>query len=97
VPGRQWGTLEFSFARVLVVNSDVNNTAIDFRGGFQYGGMGWQPGIKYIAGVGADFKYTDLETGLAGAGFMRMVSVLEGHCMFGPPNFIRSASSAWYS
>jgi hypothetical protein len=90
---RTWAVAEFSPLRFVVVNSDVENPDIAFRGGFRYGGVGWQPGVKFIAGVGAMYE-SKVET-VTYTGFGRVVAVADLYGAYGPDGFIRSMGFPW--
>jgi hypothetical protein len=101
---RTWGTAEMSALRFVIANSDVNDPAIAFRGGFRYGGIGWQPGLKYIAGFGIAPSYNVpyYAPGLPKppgtvtyAGFMRVTSVADIYALYGTSTFIRATSFPW--
>ncbi|MDO8439802.1 MAG: hypothetical protein Q7S97_01095 [Polaromonas sp.] len=101
---RTWGTAEFSPLRIIIPNSDANNPDIDFRGGFRYGSVGWQPGVKYIAGFGIAPSYNVPYVApgqpkppgtVTYSGFARVVAVADLYVAYGPDNFVRSMGFPW--
>ncbi len=91
---RTWGTLELSPLRFVIPNSDVNNPDVpQVRSGFRSGGVGWAPGVKYIAGVGYQNNFT-----LLGATFtvqVRWATVADGYLAFGSDAYSRSLGFKW--
>ena len=101
---RTWGTGELSPLRFVVPNSDVNDPTIPFRGGFRPGGIGWQPGVKYIAGFGvaANYNVPYVPPGepkppgtVTYSGFLRVAAVADFYSLYGNPTFIRATTFPW--
>ncbi|MDO8248222.1 MAG: hypothetical protein Q7T78_00685 [Rhodoferax sp.] len=101
---RTWATFELSALRFCIPNSDVNDPAITFRGGFRYGGIGWQPGAKYIVGFGINPNYTTpyyppgtvVPPGTPSiSAFMRVVTVMDIFVMYGTSTYTRASTYPW--
>lgn len=98
-----WGVQEWSPLRFVMPNADLGNGA-PFAGGFRYAGTGWQPGCKYIAGIGFGGKYTVpyFPPGLpvpVGTpyidGYVRNVVLTDAYALFGSADFIKAMGYPW--
>lgn len=85
-----WGTLEFSPLRFVITNGDINNPDVSqFRGGMHGPiGFGWQPGAKFLLGVG--FRGNAL-----GSEFIRLANTTDISFISGNASFMRSAGFKW--
>ncbi len=91
-PITDYKTTEFSLFRVVIVNKTVGDPEISFTPKFSPVTWGWSPAVKYIAGVGIEYKREVLTSyGLLNVkGFIRHISVAELYGAVGGSGFVKA-------
>jgi hypothetical protein len=84
---------EGSLLRVMLPNQDLGDPTIPFRGSFRLGSVGYQPGMKFIAGFGAR---KNVKIGEAEAkSFVRVVAVVDSYVLLGSTAFVDQMGFPW--